>query len=379
MIELVVRPVADAFMQVGVFVALMLGVFGYIQYRTGDRVTRFLAERWRSAPFFGALLGVTPGCGGAILVMPLFLRGTVSFGTVIAALVATMGDASFVLLAADPGTGLVLHGILLGTGIVTGYLTDALRIEPRLRPSPAADPPGRGGIRPIGSVGAAEAFPPRPAAVAGAASAAAVRLDATAQLFWWLTAAGFVVAVPVVFGLTDGGELARYLSGVDPYLVTGVAGTLVAVAVFARSGFSLGDDTVESIEGKCHGLADMLRHGARETAFVTVWVTVAYLATTWIIALGGFDLAAAVAISGVAGVLLGAAIGLVPGCAVQVLLTGLYATGMVPFATLVANALSQDGDALFPLVMMDRRSALIATGLTTVPGVLVGTGVLLLG
>ena len=71
MIELLLRPLADAFMQVGVFVAPMLALVGYAQYRTRDRITRFLAARWRTAPLVGAVLGVTPGCGGAILLMPL--------------------------------------------------------------------------------------------------------------------------------------------------------------------------------------------------------------------------------------------------------------------------------------------------------------------
>jgi hypothetical protein len=167
------------------------------------------------------------------------------------------------------------------------------------------------------------------------------------------------------------------LAGVDAYLVTGVGGTLTAAFIVVRSGSTLGDDTLESIEEKRRSLADMLRHGARETSFVTFWVAIAYLVTTWIINLGGIDLATIVAATGFAGVLIGAGIGLIPGCAVQVLLTGLYATGMVPFATLAANALSQDGDALFPLVMMDRRSATIATVITTVPGLLIGAALLL--
>ena len=373
MTELVLRPLADAFMQVGVFVALMLVVFGYIQYRTGDRITRFLAARWRSAPLFGALLGVTPGCGGAILVMPLYLRGTVSFGTVIAALVATMGDASFVIIAADPLLALELHALLLVAGICMGYLTDALGIDPRgSAPVPTVPAAAARSGRPIASVGAAEAFPP-PMSVVGPT----VALEPLPRAFWALAAAGLVVGFPVVMGVVDAAALPRMLAGVDAYLVTGVGGTLTAAFIVVRSGSTLGDDTLESIEEKRRSLADMLRHGARETSFVTFWVAIAYLVTTWIINLGGIDLATIVAATGFAGVLIGAGIGLIPGCAVQVLLTGLYATGMVPFATLAANALSQDGDALFPLVMMDRRSATIATVITTVPGLLIGAALLL--
>jgi hypothetical protein len=368
MTELVLRPLADAFMQVGVFVALMLALFGYIQYRTGDRITRFLAARWRSAPLFGALLGVTPGCGGAILVMPLYLRGTVSFGTVVAALVATMGDASFVIIAANPMLALWLHALLLVAGICTGYLTDALGIDPRAPAQDRAVPATAGASgRPIASVGAAEAFPPPMSAVGPT-----VALEPLPRAFWVLAAAGLVIGFPVVMGITDAATLARMVAGIDPYLVTGVGGTLTAAFILLRSGSAMGDDTLESIEEKRRSISDMLRHGARETSFVTFWVAVAYLLTTWVISFGGIDVAAFVAASGIAGVLIGAGIGLIPGCAVQVLLTGLHATGMVPFATLAANALSQDGDALFPLVMMDRRSAAIATVITTVPGVLIG-------
>jgi Putative, 10TM heavy-metal exporter len=373
MTELFLRPLADAFMQVGVFVALMLGLFGYVQYRTGDRITRFLAARWRTAPLIGALLGVSPGCGGAILVMPLYLRGTVSFGTVIAALVATMGDASFVILAADFELALWLHAMLLIAGICAGYLTDALRIDPRVRADIDVAKLAVSGGRPVTSVGAAEAFPP-PMAISGPHPP----LEAMPRMFWAVATAGFVVGTPVVMGVVDGVVLVRLFAGVDPYLVTGVLGSAIAAAIYLRSGVGLGDDSIESMEQKRQSLAGMLRHGARETSFVTFWVAIAYLATTWIIDVGGIDLAAVVAAAGIGGVLIGAGIGLIPGCAVQVVLTGLYTSGMVPLATLVANALSQDGDALFPLVMMDRRSAVTATVLTTVPGLLGGTAALLL-
>jgi hypothetical protein len=38
----------------------------------------------------------------------------------------------------------------------------------------------------------------------------------------------------------------------------------------------------------------------------------------------------------------------------------------------VANAISQDGDTLFPLIAMDIRSALWATAITTVPALIFG-------
>ncbi|NLL47987.1 MAG: hypothetical protein GX249_05330, partial [Firmicutes bacterium] len=39
---------------------------------------------------------------------------------------------------------------------------------------------------------------------------------------------------------------------------------------------------------------------------------------------------------------------------------------------LLANALSQDGDALFPLIAIDKRSAVSATIINTIPALIVG-------
>lgn len=351
--ELVLTPIADAFMQVGVFVAAMIAVFGVLQWRFGERLTQLLASRWRSAPLVGALLGVTPGCGGAILVIPLYLRGTVSFGTVCAALVATMGDASFVILAAAPRFGLALHAGLLVTGVVTGYAVDAIGWQPaRTRlAGPAAS-----------TVGAAEAMPPL-------RRLGEVHLPVAAVLFWGLAAAGLAVAAPVLFQVVDSAVLA----GVDAYLLLGVAGTVACGAVVASSGGGFGDDTVESIRAKQQSLRAVASQGARETAFVTTWVAAAYLVTAWVMVGAGVDLTGVAGIAGLGGVALGALVGLVPGCAVQLVLAGLYVSGGVPVPTLVANAVSQDGDALFPLLTVDRRAAAAVTAITTVPAMLIGT------
>ena len=49
--------------------------------------------------------------------------------------------------------------------------------------------------------------------------------------------------------------------------------------------------------------------------------------------------------SGSGAVLLAAAIGLIPGCGPQIIAITAYVEGLVSFPALVANAISQDGDA----------------------------------
>lgn len=122
----------------------------------------------------------------------------------------------------------------------------------------------------------------------------------------------------------------------------------------------------------------MLRPSAHEASFVTVWVAVAYVAWEVFTRTAGLD-GSELPLIGVAGVLAGALIGLIPGRAVQIVFTGLYISGGVPLPTLAANAISQDGDALIPLAALRRRSAALATVITTIPALLVGTTLLLIG
>src|SRR3712207_2168305 len=133
MTELLVRPLADAFMQVGVFMALLVGPFGYARYRWGHHLDSALVRHRRSGPVVAAALTMPPGCGGAIIVMALYARGAVSYGAAIAALVATMGDASWVLLAAEPVLTVQLKLLLFATGVASGYLVDAWGLSPRRR------------------------------------------------------------------------------------------------------------------------------------------------------------------------------------------------------------------------------------------------------
>ncbi|MGF9754565.1 putative manganese transporter [Microvirga sp. 0TCS3.31] len=358
MTELLLRPLADAFMQVGVFVALMVAPFGWARCRWGHRLDAALERRRAVGPLVAAALTMPPGCGGAILVMAAYGRGAVSYGAAVAALVATMGDASWVLLAHDPWLTVQLKALLLVVGTATGLLVDALGIDPRRRttaPTPPVVAPS-----PVPSLPATSApVLPRRGLVLHDVGALPV-------LLWLAIGGGATVSVPVTFRLLDPETL---------YLVLGVLGAAVALVIFLRGGCRLADDDEGSASET--SMTAVLRHGGHEVAFVTVWVAVAYLAWSLLTHLTGFD-GSQLPVLGLAGVLVGALIGLVPGCAVQIVFVGIFAAGGMPLATFVANTISQDGDALLPLLALEHRSALVATVLTTVPALLVGLAFLVL-
>jgi hypothetical protein len=195
-------------------------------------------------------------------------------------------------------------------------------------------------------------------------------------LLWALLASGLVVSLPVTFQLLDSAAVgAALLGNVDPYLALGAVGTLLCLVAFVRGGCKVADDDTASAHPS--SMTQVLRHGGNEVAFVTVWVAAAYLSWSLLSHITGFD-GSQLPLYGVAGVVVGALVGLVPGCAIQIVFTGIFLAGGMPLPTLVANTISQDGDALIPLLALEHRSALLATVLTTLPALCVGSALLLL-
>jgi hypothetical protein len=114
-------------------------------------------------------------------------------------------------------------------------------------------------------------------------------------------------------------------------------------------------------------------HSASETAFVTFWVMSAYLIFEFTMLFSGMDEAdLALYGDGIIAVILAAVIGLIPGCGPQIIAITAYTKDLISFPALVANAISQDGDALFPLLVRHRVASIWATVHTTIPALIVG-------
>ena len=67
-------------------------------------------------------------------------------------------------------------------------------------------------------------------------------------------------------------------------------------------------------------------------------------------------------------------IGFIPGCGPQILLTTMYLNGVVPLSAQLGNAISNDGDALFPAIAMAPKAAVMATIYSALPAFIVAYG-----
>ena len=124
----------------------------------------------------------------------------------------------------------------------------------------------------------------------------------------------------------------------------------------------------------CREHTDLTHRTMFETSFVTAWVVMAFLVfelgTLWL----QIDLEAVFKTHAILVPLIAALVGFIPGCGPQIIVTTLYLAGIVPFAAQIANAISNDGDALFPAIAMAPRTAILATIYTGIPALLIGYG-----
>ena len=74
-------------------------------------------------------MGVIPGCLGAFTVVSLYSHRAVSFGALVAAMIATSGDEAFVMLSMFPLQALWLSAMLFVIAIAAGWITDKLFLK----------------------------------------------------------------------------------------------------------------------------------------------------------------------------------------------------------------------------------------------------------
>ena len=122
--EVIRSSMIDAYIQVSVFVGFTLFVFIGLDSLTQFDVKNFLSKTQKFHVGIAAFLGAIPGCGGAIIVVTQYIQGRISFGSLVAVLTATMGDAAFLILAIEPTTGFLIFGIGIIVGSISGYIID---------------------------------------------------------------------------------------------------------------------------------------------------------------------------------------------------------------------------------------------------------------
>lgn len=356
--RLLVETISEAYLQVSVFVAatlaLIYGVERLFQIDTADILARHPRIQVPVAAFLGAL----PGCGGAIVVVTQYVNGHVGFGALVAVLTATMGDAAFLLLAQEPLTGLIVFALGMTVGTISGYILEMIHGPDFMRRQALAEPEeaerrARLGRRPR------DGSPLNPAWLA-------------------LMVPGVVFAVPIAMQI-DPNTWFGALSAYQPVTWLGCAGGVFALLMWvghmtAEPGRHHANPAANPNDRVFIGRPTLGSRVINDTNFVTVWVIAAFLVYELGMHFSGADLGRWFEIWAPLTPLIAVLVGFLPGCGPQIVVTTLYLTGVIPMAALLGNAVSNDGDALFPAIALAPKAAIVATLYTGIPALIVGYG-----
>ena len=315
----------DAYIQVTVFVAATLLLFFSLEhfYKIDIGILMKKGDTWQVP--MASLLGALPGCGGAVVVITAFARGNIRLGAMVAALIATMGDAAFLLLAKEPTTYLKLMSISIFAAVISGWTVDRFH-RGELYSSE---------IKHFEKIGIG-------------------KLRTRDKLFMAFAAPGLFLGTL---------QLAQVDINNFGILVTilGLLGAFLSISVWVLSPIN----AVSSSDDH------PFTRSSEETSFVTVWVIAGFLAYEYAYAFFGLDLEVLAEAAWIFLPILAILVGFIPGCGPQVLVTTLYLNGIIPFAALIGNAISNDGDALFPAIALTPRMAVIATLYSGIPALII--------
>ena len=344
--DILFKAIADAYIQVSTFVAGTFFIFYGIERVLNIDAAAALRKATVWQVPIAAALGALPGCGGAIIVVTQYVSGRLSFGSVVAVLTATMGDAAFLLIAQQPLVGLAMAALGFFVGTLSGWIVNHIHgrdfLLGLLRDRQDVDRVNKGVSTPY--------------------------LD---RIWLIIMLPGLALAVLVAFQVdVDALFASDYLD--KPASLLGVLGGILAVAMQLAPRFGIPGNTVFLASGT------ILQRTIANTNFVTVWVIGAYLVfdlSVYFFAIdlkqifGGFTLFTP---------MIAILLGFLPGCGPQVLVTTMYLAGILPLSAQIGNALSNDGDALFPAIAIAPKVAVVATLYSAVPAVIVSYGWLFL-
>ncbi len=336
-IGMIVRSVlVDAYIQVSIFVGFTLFIFIGIDSLTKFNIEDFLKKTKKVHVPISTLLGALPGCGGAIIVVTQFIQGRISFGSLVAVLTSTMGDAAFLLLSKEPSTGIIVFIIASTTGMITGYIVDFFHNENYLK------------IK--------ENFK--------------VEFEKIEKTFvsrfnlLWLAIfiPGFFIGILVAFQA----NLENLIIFKKFNLVESIGSVGAIISIFMWTLNPLSDFQCSTEKTRSY-----LSRVIDTTNFVTTWVVCGFLLYEFAIYITGIDLKVFFDTWIILVPLISILFGFIPGCGPQIVITTFYLNGFIPFSAEIGNAISNDGDALFPAIALAPRAAIYATLYSGIPAIIV--------
>ena len=301
---------------------------------------------------FSAFLGSVPGCMGGFASVSLYTHGMISFGALVAMMIASSGDEAFVMLAMFPEKSLWIFLALFVIAVLTGILVDIFHkgnYESNCTPNfgiheadecehkhDAEDGHGHG------------------------------RHFGWKRIIMFAGTAAFIVAL--LTGILEHGEEEasggiNLLSEEWMNIMFAILSVIILVVLVAGSDHFVEEHLWNHI---------IKRHLPR----IFLWTLGVLLFVN--IGLRYLDISGWISDNTALMILLATVIGIIPESGPHLLFVTLYASGIVPLPVLLASCISQDGHASLPLLAENKKAFFEAKAINCAVALTVGFGCMLL-
>ncbi len=320
-------------------VIIMMLMIEYVNIHShGKWFTRLHQNRFGQV-VLGAGLGIIPGCMGGFAAVSMYSHKLLSFGALIAMMIASSGDEAFIILAMIPKEALLLMVVLFAIAILVGWLVDKFsKANNKARHEGCED-----GYQIHKEDHHDETHRPEKASFRNMRHASAERIALLLGVILFIVALAFGM-------LEHKHEVAihTHLNIFDEYwmnLIFAVVSMFVVWFIATAPEHIVKEHLWEHIIRK-HFLG------------IFLWTFGALLVIQ--VGLHYFDIEALISNNIPWMILLAVLVGIIPESGPHLLFVTLFATGTVPFSVLLASSISQDGHASLPLLAESKRSFLKA-------------------
>ncbi|MBD3219563.1 MAG: hypothetical protein GF310_14940 [candidate division Zixibacteria bacterium] len=318
------------------FVGLMMLIIEYVNVRTRGAWQKGLYKHKWIQYIIAVLLGATPGCFGAFAVVAMFSHRTVTFGALVAAMIATSGDEAFVMFAMFPGKAFFLTAVLIVIALAAGWLTDLLCT--------------RKNIFKLNKFCQFELHDPE--YCDGIPEESFVKQWVRLNIF-----RAFSCAVLLIFIVS---------------VLAGIIGPdewnwqRIAVLIFGIIGFFIAAYAPDHFL-RVHLWRHVIR---RHIPSIFLWTFGALVVSYFIV--DQLHLEESIQANTSIVIVFASLLGIIPESGPHLLFVTLYAKGTVPFAVLLASSIVQDGHGMLPLLAHSRKGFVLVKAVNLVLGLAIG-------
>ena len=330
-------------------VIIMMLMIEYVNIHSQGKWFSKLHKNRFGQVVLGAGLGIIPGCMGGFAAVSMYSHKLLSFGALIAMMIASSGDEAFIMFAMIPKQALLLMGILFVVAVLVGWLVDKFS-KPNKTQLEGCDE----GYQ-IHEEDHHNDHQPEKSSLRNLKHASAERIALLLGVILFI--------VVLTFGMLEHEHeetVTTHLNIFDEYwmnLIFAVVSLFVVWFIATAPEHIIKEHLWEHIIRK-HFLS------------IFLWTFGALLIIQ--IGLYYFNIESWISDNILWMILLAVLIGIIPESGPHLLFVTLFATGTVPFSVLLASSISQDGHASLPLLAESKRSFLKAKIINALVAAIIG-------